>query len=115
MGSSNEYRPAGKNWRHPWKLSIRMPRRVAATVAVMQMGLTDYREIAGAVGLTVAEVKRVDSAKDRAVRQLCSVGIPEGEYFKLDETIRCPKCKAMIRIAPCVACVSRAMREAARA
>jgi hypothetical protein len=112
--ASNEAAPAqeGKRnrrrrlWRHPLKLYIEVPYRVAAAIAVMEMGISDYSVIAGAVGLTVEEVERIDMAEDSSVRLLAVAGIPAGEFFKLDNRVRCPKCQAKLRIAPCIACHS---------
>jgi len=70
----------------------------------MEMGVSDYSVIAGAVGLTVEEVERVDMAEDPSVRQLAVAGIPAGEFFRLDSRLRCPKCQANLSIAPCLAC-----------
>ena len=36
--------------------------------------------------------------------QLGVAGIPHGVYFKLHEKVRCPKCNALVRVAPCIAC-----------
>ncbi|MFV2069547.1 MAG: hypothetical protein ACC645_21495 [Pirellulales bacterium] len=93
-----------KPWRHPRKRSIKVPHRAAAAIAVMEMGVSDYSVIATAVGLTVEEVRRIDMAEDSPIRELGSEGIPYGEYFTLEKVIRCPKCHAMVRFAPCVAC-----------
>ena len=72
----------------------------------MEMGICEYSVIAGAVGLTVEEVERVDMVEDLAVRQLALAGIPVGESFKLDNRVRCPKCQAKVGLAPCIACHS---------
>jgi hypothetical protein len=93
-------------WQHPTKLSIEVPYRVAAAIAMMEMGISDYSVIGGAVGLTVDEVQRVDMADDVSVRQLAVAGIPAGEFFRLDHRVRCPKCQAKLSIAPCIACRS---------
>ena len=93
-------------WRHPLKPDIEVPYRVAAVIALMEMGISDYSVIAAALRMTLEEVQRVDSAEDSAIRQLCLERIPDGEYFKLDEEIRCPRCNAMIKVVPCVACSS---------
>ena len=93
-----------KPWRHPLKRSIKVPHRAAAAIAVMEMGVSDYTIIASAVGLTVEEVERIDMAEDSPIRQLSCEGIPYGEYFTLEKDIRCPKCHAMVKFAPCVAC-----------
>jgi len=97
-------RRRSRPWQHPMKLHIEVPYRVAAAIAVMEMGISDYSVIAGAVGLTVEEVERVDMAEDPSVRQLAVVGIPAGEFFRLDDRVRCPKCQAKLSIAPCLAC-----------
>jgi hypothetical protein len=110
--ASNEAAPAqeGKRnrrsrpWQHPLKLHIEVPYRVAAAIAVMEMGISDYSVIARAVGLTLEEVERVDMAEDPTVRQLAVAGIPAGEFFRLDSRLRCPKCQAKLSIAPCLAC-----------
>ena len=73
---------ARKPWRHPLHRAIEVPYRVAAAIAVMEMGISEYRLIAEAVGLTEAEVRDIDTAKDSLVRQLAVVGIPMGEFFK---------------------------------
>jgi len=91
-------------WRHPFDRCIRVPYRVAAAIAVMEMGVSEYSVIARAAGLTVEEVERVDMAEDSSVRQLIVARIPVGESFRLDNYIRCPKCRAKVRLAPCVAC-----------
>jgi hypothetical protein len=91
-------------WQHPTEPRIEIPYRVAAAIAVMQMGISDYSVIAGAVGLTVEEVERVDMAEDRCVRQLAVAGIPAGEFFRLRDRVRCPKCQGRLSIAPCLAC-----------
>lgn len=97
---------AGKVWRHPEHRDIAVPCRAAVAIAVIGMGVSDYAVIATATGLTIEEVKRIDMAKDPSVRQLGAVGIPSGQYFKLETTIRCPKCHAKVNLAPCVACES---------
>ena len=93
-------------WRHPLQHCIRVPYRIAAAIAVMEMGISEYSVIARAVGLTVEEVERVDMVEDSAVRQLALAGIPVGESFKLDNHVRCPKCQAKVGLAPCIACHS---------
>lgn len=103
-----------KPWRHPMKRSIKVPHRAAAAIAVMEMGVSDYSVIASAVGLTVDEVKRIDRAEDSPIRQLSCEGIPYGEYFTLEKDIRCPKCHALVRFAPCVACYGPTKYQSAR-
>jgi len=93
-------------WRHPLKPYIKVPYRVAAAVAVMEMGISDYSVIADAVGLTIEEIERVDMVEDPAVRQLALARIPVGESFKLSRRLRCPKCQAKVGLAPCIACQS---------
>jgi hypothetical protein len=91
-------------WRHPLNRAIEVPYRVAAAIAVMEMGISEYGVIAAAVGLTEAEVQGIDGAEDSLVKQLAVAGIPVGEFFKLDQRIRCPRCQAKVEIAPCVTC-----------
>ena len=93
-----------KLWRHPVKRSIQVPYRIAAAIAVMEMGIREYAVIAGAVGLTIEEIERIDMVADSSVRQLAIARIPKGESFKLENAVRCPKCQAEVGIAPCVAC-----------
>jgi hypothetical protein len=93
-------------WQHPLKHYIQVPYRIAAAIAVMEMGICEYTVIARAVGLTVEEVRRVDAVEDSSVRQLALARIPAGEYFKLDNRVSCPKCRAKVGLAPCVACQS---------
>jgi len=95
-----------KRWRHPLKQCIEVPYRIAAAIAVMEMGISEYSVIARAVGLTVEEIERVDMVEDSDVRQLALAGIPVGESFKLYGCVRCPKCQARVSLAPCVACQS---------
>jgi hypothetical protein len=93
-------------WRHPSDPRIEVPYRVAAAIAVMEMGISEYSVIADAVGLTVEEVERVDMVEDPAVRRLALTGIPAGESFKLKRRVRCPRCQAKVALAPCIACQS---------
>ena len=95
-----------KLWRHPFKRYIEVPYRIAAAIAVMEMGVSQYSVIANAVGLTIDEVERIDMVEDSAVRQLALARIPVGESFKLDNRVRCPKCQAEVGLAPCIACRS---------
>jgi hypothetical protein len=97
-------------WRHPLNRAIEVPYQVAAAVAVMEMGISEYGVIAEAVGLTVAEVRGIDTAEDSSVRELAVAGIPIGEFFKLARRVRCPKCQAKVEIAPCVTCHSMLRR-----
>jgi hypothetical protein len=93
-------------WRHPFQRHIEVPYRVAAAIALMEMGVSEYAVIARAVGLTVGEVERIDLVEDSAVRKLAVAGIPVGEWFRLDHRVRCPRCQAKVAVAPCVACRS---------
>jgi hypothetical protein len=95
-----------KSWQHPLDRRIKVPYRIAATIAVMEMGISDYAVIAEAVGFTVEQVRRIDSAEDSSVRQLAVAGIPVGEFFKLVTRVRCPKCHGDVGVAPCVGCCS---------
>ncbi|NIP87141.1 MAG: hypothetical protein GTO03_16910 [Planctomycetales bacterium] len=91
-------------WTHPRKPWIRLRRKVVAAVAVMQMGIQDHQAIASIVGLSLAEIGRIDAAGDRAIRELVLEGIPAGEFFTLVQQIRCPGCGALLTLAPCVTC-----------
>ncbi len=93
-------------WRHPVNRSIEVPYRVAAAIALMEMGISDYSVIAAAVGLTVEQIRQIDMVEDRCVRQIAAAGIPVGESFKLEHRVRCPKCQARISVAPCIACAA---------
>ena len=110
-----EYSIKGTTWRHPQVPSIKVPRRTAAAIAVMEAGITDYETIGSAVGLTSDEVERIDLAIDTATRQLGIKGIPDGVFFDLRNKIRCPGCAAWITIAPCVACCMQKARARERA
>jgi len=95
-----------RTWRHPSQRSIEVPYATAKVVALMQMGIRDYAVIAGAVALTVQDVRRIDLAEEGSVRQLGVLGIPHGVYFRLQEKVRCPKCSALLNMVPCIACDS---------
>jgi hypothetical protein len=99
-------KPRRRPWRHPTQRGIKVPYAAAAAISLMEMGITDYERIAAAVGLSAAEVERIDMAEDKSIRQLCLAGVPYGHYFTLEAHIRCPKCSGMITLAPCVACDS---------
>ena len=96
-----------KNWQHPMNRTVRVPQQTAVAVALMEMGITNLEEIGRAVGLSTDEVLRIDSVEDPAVRKLCSLGIPYGIYFRLQDKVRCPRCDGFVTIAPCVACDRR--------
>jgi len=97
----------GTCWRHPTDVRLRVPRKTAATIALMEMGITDYAVIAAAVDLDVNEVKQIDLTTEGPIRRLGVEGIPVGEYFNLRTVVCCPKCGAKVTIAPCVACSTR--------
>ena len=99
-----------KSWQHPLDRRIKVPYRIAAAIAVMEMGVRDHAVIAEAVGLTVEEVRRVDSAEESSVRQLAVARIPVGEFFKLVARVRCPTCGSDVGVAPCVGCCSQHLR-----
>ncbi|REJ66605.1 MAG: hypothetical protein DWQ31_14265 [Planctomycetota bacterium] len=84
-----------------------LPRRAPAVIALMEMGVNDYGEIAYATGLTVADVKEIDAAEDRKIRRLATQGTPAGTYLPLNKPVRCPTCNGMVTMAPCVACDRR--------
>ena len=87
-----------------WQRQVPVPKKTAAVLALIQMGVTSYTEIARAVGLSVDEVARIDAAEDKAVRQLATGGFPKGTYVRLQRKTRCPKCNSLVNLVPCVAC-----------
>lgn len=93
-------------WRHPYKRGLQVPYRTATAIALMEMGVRDYRQIATATGSSECEIKKIDLCQDQHVRQLGCEGIPYGEYFRLEKALRCPKCRAILTLVPCVACDS---------
>ena len=95
--------PPSRSSRKPAPLSG----RIEAAIAVMQMGVSDYSEIAAAVGLTCDEVKRIDMAEDPRIKSLATQGVPAGKRFHLVRPLACPNCLHKITIAPCVACATR--------
>ncbi len=97
-------KPRTRLWKHPREHSIRLPYRMAAAIAVMEMGIREYAVIARAVGLSVKEIERIDMATDGLVRRLALIRIPIDETFKLEARVRCPRCQADVGLAPCVAC-----------
>ena len=84
-----------------------LPRRAPTVIALMEMGVRDFDEIAIATGLTVDDVKEIDSADDRKIRRIAAQGTPAGTYLPLTNPVRCPNCNGMITMAPCVACDRR--------
>ena len=94
----------GEKWQHPLYEAVRVPRKIAAALALFQTGITTYATIAYAVGLTVDDVAYIDAAEEKVIRQLAIVGIPRGDYFRLRRKVRCPRCNSWITLAPCVAC-----------
>ena len=98
-------------WRHPSKDGLVVPCKYAAAIAVMQMGISDFRTIALAVDLEVMQVEQIDSAQDPLVRELALEGIPVGEFFKLRSQIVCPTCNRSVSLAPCLACAHHRHRE----
>ena len=83
-----------------------VPRRLATVIAVMEMGVSDYDLIARAVGVTVDEVKRIDKAEDGRIRSAASKGTPKGTFLPLNKAMRCPQCRQLITLVPCVACAN---------
>lgn len=93
-----------KRWTHPRQPSLSLPRKTVAALALIETGVRDYDTIATAVGLSVDDVSRIDSAKDESIRRLGVEGIPRGEYFPLSKIVRCPGCGGCITVAPCISC-----------
>jgi hypothetical protein len=106
LGHGDKTSRRTRTWRDPREPRIEVPYRVAAAIAVMEMGISEYSVIASAVGLTIEEVERVDMVEDPAVRQLALARIPAGELFRLSRRVRCPKCQANVGLVPCIACRS---------
>jgi hypothetical protein len=88
--------------------------RIMAALYLMQAGLSDLPRVARAVGLTVAEVRRIDSAKDPFIRRAAVKGLSGCEPIRLRQPIRCPGCGRKIFLVPCVACFSHAKPPAPR-
>lgn len=88
-------------------LKSQLPRRAPAVIALMEMGVRDFSAIADATGLTVDDVKEIESADDRKIRRIASQGTPPGTYLPLTKPVRCPTCNGMVTMAPCVACDRR--------
>lgn len=81
-----------------------LPLRVEAALAVMQMGIDDYATIASTVGLTEAEVERIDHSQDKRIRSLAVHGLAPERRYRLVRPLRCPKCRSRINVAPCLTC-----------
>lgn len=84
-----------------------LPRRAPTVIALMEMGVRDFGEIASATGLSVEDVQEIESAEDRKIRRIASEGTPPGTYLPLTKPVRCPTCNGMVTMAPCVACDRR--------
>ncbi len=84
-----------------------LPRRAPVVIALMEMGVRDFDEIATATGLTVEDIEEIDSAEDRKIRRIATEGTPAGTYLPLTKPVRCPTCNGMVTMAPCVACDRR--------
>ena len=102
---SRRRRPPG--WQHPAHHDICVPHKVAAALAVIEMGIHDHQDIGDAVGLSLDEIAVIDRADDHNVRRLGVLGIPFGQFFNLRAAVRCPRCEAWVTVAPCVACDQR--------
>ena len=105
--SPYKHRSKSRSRRNSLDEALGISRKTAATLAVMQLGITDYDAIATAAGITVDEVKEIDSAEDISVRWLAAGGIPHGIFFNLRKKIFCPACGTWITVVPCVACGGR--------
>ncbi|MFV2069130.1 MAG: hypothetical protein ACC645_19355, partial [Pirellulales bacterium] len=75
---------------------LRVPRQTAAVLALIETGITDYEVLSAAVGLSIEEVRQIDMAHDPEIRRLGIHGLPSGEYFRLRNRVRCPKCSAWL-------------------
>ena len=81
-----------------------LPLRVEAALAVMQMGFSDYAEIASAVGLSEEQVESIDMSEDVRIRSAAAHGLSPEKRYRLVRPLRCPKCRGRITIAPCLTC-----------
>ena len=79
---------------------------IAAAVYLLQAGLSDYKQVADAIGVSVAHVRRIEAADDPAVRRAMSKSSADGTSVRLRKPIRCPGCGRRIFLVPCVACRS---------
>ena len=101
----SEPTPPKKHRKTP--LSPAVASRASVVIALMEMGLSDYDKIADAVGLTSADIRRIDMAEDAKIRRLATQGTPEGTYYTLRRPIRCPGCDGKVTLVPCVVCQIR--------
>jgi len=81
-----------------------LPLRVEAALAVMQMGVSDYAQIASSVGLTEEQVESIDMSDDVRIRSLAAHGVCPDKRYRLVRPLRCPKCRGRITVAPCLTC-----------
>jgi hypothetical protein len=82
----------------------KLPLRVETALAVMQMGVSDYTTIATSVGLTEQEVEQIDLSDDRRIRRLGIRGVSPEKQYRLLRPLRCPKCRGLTTVAPCLVC-----------
>jgi hypothetical protein len=79
---------------------------IAAAVYLLQAGLSDYKQVADAIGVSVAHVRRIEAADDPAVRRAMRKPFGDCPAVRLRKPIRCPGCGRRIFLVPCVACRS---------
>jgi hypothetical protein len=79
---------------------------IAAAVYLLKAGLSDYKQVADAVGVSVAHVRRIEAADDPAVRRAMKKSLRDCTAVRLRKPIRCPGCGRRIFLVPCVACRS---------
>jgi hypothetical protein len=82
----------------------KLPLRVEAAVALMQMGISDYAQIASCVGMTEEQVQQIDLSDDKRIRRLALDGVSPEKRYRLVHPLRCPKCRGRITVAPCLVC-----------
>lgn len=79
---------------------------VAVAVYLLKAGLSDYKKVADAIGVTVAHVRRIEASDDPAVQRAMRKPLEDLTAVRLRKPIRCPGCGRRIFLVPCVACRS---------
>ncbi len=75
-----------------------------AAIELMLRGVSDLQRIASVVGLTIEEVRDLESADDPRVRKLVLEGLPLEFVFRLRSATVCPGCGSRIYLVPCMTC-----------
>ena len=85
----------------------RLANSIKAVLALLNSGFDDLITIAGAVGMPVDEVKRVESADDKRIRWYVCNGLPDDFVYRLRKQVVCPGCRGKINLVPCLECKLR--------